>query len=217
MRSIKLSLLLLSILSWPAFGQGTEQVMTSFIHVDSEVLTDYKIIAFQLSTHENAPMAWKSDLIKPLYKDSAARYMMKVDIPKKILAQQDMLECTAITKKSYGIFNWMYPKDKRTVEIPYGGVSFSVIQLEIKSNPQGAEVYLVPMRIWEKRFKGKPIARNLEDMEFYKVNTSVTDTLVRIDQTVFKIVFHAAGQFKTITHRPKPESIAPQQSVSVQF
>ncbi len=207
---------LLSSLCSPVLGQlDTASIVSSFMYVNSDTLSNYDIVAFTLKTPENAPMDWQSDKIRPLLQDPDSGFLIKVDLPLEISENTDELECTGIAKKSYGVFSWLY--GKKELEIPYGGIELSVIKLEIKSNPQGADVYLVPIRVWDKRFKNIELEKSLSDMEPYKVNTSVTDTFVRIDQTVFKIVFHVNDVFKTITHRPQPQSIEPVQSVSVQF
>ena len=205
-------------LSFSSVAQNdASKIVSSYIYVGADTLSNYQVIAFQLKTPENATVDWKSTWIYPLLQDSASRFLIKADVPVEISESVDQLECTAITKNYYKMWNWLKPKNKRTTEIPYGGIDLSVIKLEIKSDPQGADVYMVPIRIWDRIFKDKEIQESIEDMELYKVNTSVTDTFVRIDQTVFKIIFHANGLFKTITHRPLPQSIEPIQTVSVKF
>ena len=211
-------LFLLSTMYLQAVAQAdTSRVVSSFIYVESDTLSEYEILGFTLKTPTSAPIDWQSGRIRPLQQDSTTRFLIKVDVPVEISKSVDELECIGIAKRPYGMWNWLLPKHKRTVEIPYGGVALSVIKLEIKSNPTGAEVYLVPIRVWDKRFEGTELENSIDDMELYKVNTSVTDTFVRIDQTVFKIVFHVNGKFRTIIHRPQPQSIEPVQSVSIQF
>ena len=218
MKKAYLFLFLLGTVGLEVVAQvDTPRVISSFMYVESDTLSDYEIAGFRLKTPGNAAVAWESGLILPLQQDSGTRFLIKVDVPAEISGSVDELECIGIAKKPYGMWKWLLPKHKRTVAIPYGGVALSVIKLEIKSNPTGAEVYLVPIRVWDKRFKDTELESSIDDMELYKVNTSVTDTFVRIDQTVFKIVFHANGRFKTITHRPQPQSIEPVQSVSIQF
>ncbi|UII31350.1 hypothetical protein LVD17_23950 [Fulvivirga ulvae] len=216
MKKVCLLISLLIVYSLPSWSQtDTLDVVSSFIHVGVPGPGKYKIVAFKLSTAENAPISWQSGPIEPILEDSASRFMIKVDVPRAISESADMLECTAIAKKSYGIWSWL--GYKKEIEIPYGGVNLSVIKLEIKSDPTGAEVYMVPIRVWDKLFKNRKLERSVDDLEFYKVNTSVTDTFVRIDQTVFKVVFHRNGLFKTLIHRPQPQSIEPIQIINVRF
>ena len=195
----------------------SSSVVSYFVHVYNDVPDKYKKVKyFQLKTPKNAPIPWKSSLVQPILEDSVYGFLIKVDVPEKIMENADMLECEAWIKKNKGMWSWL--KYKKEMEIiQYGGINLSVIKLEIKSDPQGAEVYMVPMRIWEKNFKNTELRRSIDKMEFFKVNTSLTNTFVRIDQTVYKIVFHAQGEFKTIIHRPQPQSIEPTQSVSVHF
>ncbi|TRX47265.1 hypothetical protein FNH22_30215 [Fulvivirga sp. M361] len=218
MKRVSMFLYLLIASSLSASGQiDTSRMVSFFMHVESETLSNYKIVAFTLKTPEGSDIDWQSGWIRPLQQDSDTRYLIKADVPAEISTSIDELECTGIAKNSYSMWNWLRAKDKRTLKIPYGGVDLSVIKLEIRSDPKGAEVYMVPIRVWDKLFSDTKLERSIEDMELYKVNTSVTDTFVRIDQTVFKIIFHANGRFKTITHRPLPQSVEPVQSVSVQF
>lgn len=199
-----------------AVGQVKKaRIVSSFLHVDSDKLGKYEVEAFILKTPKKSSITWQSDRIKPLYQESDSKFLIKVDVPEEVLENVNELRCVGITKNKYR--KWWLFGYKKEIEVPYGGVNFSVIKLEIKSNPQGAEVYLVPMRVWDRDFKDAVLEKSIADMEFYKVNTSVTDTFVRIDQTVFKIVFHVNDQFKTIVHRPQPQSIEPVQSVSVKF
>lgn len=193
------------------------KAISSFIYVGADTLSTYEIVAFQLKTPEGATVPWKSPRIEPVLRDSASRFLIKVDVPASIYDGTDHLECIAIAKNSYSMWNWLKRKEKRMNEIPYGGIDLSVIRLEIRSDPEGADVYMVPIRIWDRLFSDAPLEESIADMELYKVNTSVTNTFVRIDQTVFKIIFHANDSFKTITHRPLPQSIEPEQIVSVKF
>lgn len=195
----------------------TSAIISSFMYVGADTLSNYEIVAFKMKTPENSSIDWQSPWLRPLLEDSASRFLIKVDVPSAIYGSIDHLECIGIAKQSYSMWSWLKSKEKRTTEIPYGGIGLSVIKLEIKSDPQGADVYMVPIRIWDRLFKNASLERSIKDMELYKVNTSVTDTFVRIDQTVFKIIFHANGLFKTITHRPLPQSIEPEQTVSVKF
>lgn len=191
------------------------QKVSTYIHVESDTLIGYKVKSFVLSTPPGAAFSWQSEPVFPIEQASETKYLLKVDVPEQILEEIDMLECTAMAKEYSGFLK--YFGVAKTVSVPYGGANLSVIKLAINSSPQGAEVYMIPMRIWDRTFEGKDLSRIIRAMERYKVNTSPTNTFVRIDQTVYKMVFHSGDQFKTIIHRPLPQSIEPEQSVSVQF
>ena len=215
-RQFFLTFFILCALFQTAFGQGdTSSVVTTFLYIDHKKLGKYETVAFSLKTPKRSAVQWASGRIQPVYQESPTRFLIKVDLPQSMLAQVASLQCTGHVNRKYGLLRWI--GYKKEAKVSYGGINLSVIRLEINSTPKGAAVYMVPMRVWDKKFQRRTLVESLVDMEFFKVNTSLTNTHVRIDQTVFKIVFHKDGQFKTITHRPLPESIEPVQSVSVQF
>ncbi len=214
MKKLPLFLLLATMLCDTMAGQS---VVSSYLYVESNALSKYKIIAFTLKTPDDASVPWESDQIKPLLKVSDSKFLIKVDVPRQVMERVNELECTGIAKNSYGLFNWLKKKDRRTIKIPYGGVALNMIRLEIRSDPQGADVYMMPVRLWDKKFKDTDLEKSIDDMERYKVNTSTTNTFARIDQTVFKIIFYANGMFKTMIFGPKPLSIEPEQSVTMKF
>lgn len=211
------SLLFLALRADSSSGDQGKQIST-FITVESKSLSQYeKVIAFILKTPDNSPINWKSERLTPIQKISGSEYKLKVNIPADILENIDMLECIGVVKRSWGILTWMWPKDKREIEVSYGGIGLNLIDLQIKSKPQGADVYLIPMRIWNANYSDAQLDGYLEELELYKVNTSVTDTFVKVDETVFKVVLHINGQFKTTVYRPIPQSVEPSQTVFMQL
>ncbi len=104
-----------------------------------------------------------------------------------------------------------------TVGFSYGGVRLSSIRLTILSDPSGAEVYLIPNRVWQSKIEKLNWQKDPSLLGDFRVSTSLTETYTYIDQTVFKVVFRLGDQFQTLTHNPRPPAVEPEQQISVQF
>jgi hypothetical protein len=104
-----------------------------------------------------------------------------------------------------------------TVKFAYGGVELSTIRLNISSTPPGAEVYLVPNRIWQSTLEKLDWQEDLSLLGDFRVSTSLTETYTYIDQTVFKVIFKLGDQFQTVTHFTRAPAIEKEQHISVKF
>lgn len=178
----------------------------------------WEIVGYKLRL-ENDTVNWESELLQPLDIDSLG-LLFGVQMPADLVTADVMFTCSMqLTKSvsSFNIFKWKSVEEIKSKSWDYGGVNLSRIQLEINSEPKGAEVYLIPNRVWMRDFEGEDVSANVSRLQRYRVNTSFTDTHVTIDQTVFRILFKLDGQMQNIVHYTKPQSVEPTQKVFVKF
>lgn len=164
----------------------------------------------------NDTINWESELLQPLDVDSAG-FLFGLLIPADLVTADLMFTCTMEQSKSTKGWPWKSDNKIKQRSYPYGGVQLSAIQLEIQSDPNGAEVYLIPNRIWNRDFEGEELQNKESDLLRYRVNSAFTNTHVLIDQTVFRILFRLEDDFKSIIHYTQPKSIQPSQKVFVSF
>jgi hypothetical protein len=104
-----------------------------------------------------------------------------------------------------------------TIKKNYGGVKMSNIKLLLKSNPEGAETYLIPNRIWLREFKNVSLDKDDSKLQKFRVNTSSTNTYALVDETVFVVMFKMNDKFKKVIHNTKPYNVEQQQTVWIKF
>lgn len=155
---------------------------------------------------------WKSGPITDFEKDGYD-YFVKTNIPAEVQGNSKQLWCTAFMKRK----NYVYGREMSTdtFSFRYGGVTLSKIKLQLKTNPEGAETFLIPNRIWLTKIMYSQWKNNSEILEKYRVDNSSTNTYVYIDQTVYRIIFKKNNAYKSVTHYTKPEAIQKEQTVSI--
>ena len=184
--------------------------VSCFLRIKNVAPGDYKILSFVLRyTDSLTGEVWKSEKLEPLELDSNG-YLVKVNVPKKFTSLPTMLRCTASAsyKKGYG---------RKTALLEYGGVTISNIKLILKTNPLGADAYLIPNRIWQSRIKNKKWQKDDSLISDYLVNTSPTDTFAHIDETVYVVIFKYQNRYITRIHFTKPYTVEKEQYVNVRF
>lgn len=216
----KIVLLYLSVLFnflMPASGQPTGKSTDTVVTKPSEITTflhvKYKKVNWRGWTRpwkmilyiDSAEFKWSAQG-KPIANDSLG-YLVKVKIPQAILDANVMLHCKAVLEN----------KAKNGFDtVSYGGVIPGSIELKLISNPQKAEVYLIPRRKWMNNimnhWKQNPLL-----LDEFLVDSEKTDTRVNIDETVYTVIFKLGSKYLIRTHYTKPKSIEPSQKVSVDF
>lgn len=186
-------------------------LVSYYLHIQPKQYSDSDILGFELYLRpKRNQAAWTSPLLTPLQQDSLG-YLVKVDIPPELVTQIKMLRCTAFSLRS------REGMATDTVGFSDGGVRLSSIRLTILSDPSGAEVYLIPNRIWQSKIEKLNWQKDPSLLGDFRVSTSLTETYTYIDQTVFKVVFRLGDQFQTLTHNPRSPAVEPEQQISVQF
>jgi hypothetical protein len=201
----------------PASGQSTGQStdtiaakpveITTFLHIKNKDFSPggwtrpWKMILYI----DSAEFKWTAEA-RPIANDSLG-YLVKVKIPQALLNANVMLHCKAtLQNKAKNGFD----------TVSYGGVLPGRIELKLISNPQKAEVYLIPRRKWMtnimNRWKQNPLI-----LDEFLVDSEKTDTRVNIDETVYTVIFKLGSKYLIRTHYTKPKSIEPSQKVSVDF
>ncbi len=160
---------------------------------------------------------WRSGQIVDFEKDGSD-YFVKISIPAEVQTNSKQLWCTAFLKRrSWGDRQWGNNSDvsSDTFSVRYGGTTLSKIKLLLKTNPEGAETFLIPNRIWQMKIQFQKWQSNAEILEKYRVDNSSTNTYVYIDETVYKIIFKKNNAYKSVTHYTKSETIEKEQTVSI--
>ncbi|MDN3547147.1 hypothetical protein [Mucilaginibacter aquaedulcis] len=179
---------------------GNDSTLLSFVHISYRPKWA-KPQSFRLSFSNNE-IQWQSNELKPITLDSLG-FLVKVNVPIKLYHLNPMYSCTATINP--------------TKKISYGGVNIHGIQLELRSNPQKAEVYLIPRRIWLNQIQNSNWQKNNALIETFLVDSDKTDTTVNIDETVYTVIFKLNDKFLVRTHYTKPQQVEPRQKVSVDF
>lgn len=188
-----------------------EGFTTFYMHIKPKGYKNQEIVGFELFNRgRRNQLEWTSPRLEPLLKDSLG-YLVKVDLPNELIPEVKMLRCRAVAK------NPNKNSGPEFLEFTYGGVNLSSIRLNINSEPSGAEVFLVPIRVWQSRIEKQNWKEDPDLLMDFRVNTSLTETFVFIDQTVFKVIFRLREQFQVLTHFTRPVSIEQEQTISVQF
>ena len=181
-------------------GKSGDSTLLSFVHISYRPKWATPQ-SFRLS-YSNNDIKWVSDELSPITLDSLG-FLVKVRVPLKLYNLNPMYTCTATINP--------------TKTISYGGVNIHGIQLELKSNPQKAEVYLIPRRIWLNQIQNSNWQKNNTLIETFLVDSDKTDTIVNIDETVYTVIFKLNDKYLIRTHYTKAKEIEPQQKVSVDF
>jgi hypothetical protein len=207
--------------SWNSKSQMVSTIdstVTTYLHINPIFSSmgygggfeEIKIIGFVLTNIDTLGKSnWQSKRINE-FKYDGKKYFVKVDLPSYVLNNSREIWCTAIEIKFNG-----YGFD--TIETDYGGVHVSSIKLILKSDPEGAETFLIPNRIWKKKFEKSLMRGDDSEVQNFRVNTSRTNTYAYVDETVFVVVFKINSKFKKIIHHTKPFSVEPEQTVWTNF
>jgi hypothetical protein len=193
--------------------KSKDSLVSCFLHVNINPNTgfrDYGNIKFFKLHYNNADVKWESDEMIPLDKDSLG-YLVNANIPRDIYESNKMIDCAAFVSAYENIGGDTIKR------YDYVGVKLSNITLQLNSNPAGAEIYMFPNRYWTSAIEKTNWQKNISDYWKFKVGTSTTNTFVKIDQTVYVIVFKLGDQFKQTILFTKPESVQNQETISVNF
>ena len=188
-----------------------------YTHVPVESISGYgwEIEGYKLRLI-NDTINWESELLQPLDIDSEG-ILFGVLIPTELASSNLMFTCTMEQTKKVKKLPWKSEYKIKERSYQYGGVNLKSIQLEIESDPNGAEVYLIPNRVWNRDFDGQELDNKESELLRFRVNSGFTNTHVLIDQTVFRILFRINDDFKSIIHYTQPLSVQPSQKVFVKF
>ena len=172
---------------------------TVILHVDktvdlSDSIYDYRrksLHGIRVSTIDVfGNTIWTSDKVTDFIDDSS-QYLIKLEIPQIILLRSKKTNClylySTLVKKggSEQSFETKYSSENKPGE-------FSNIKLNLTSTPKGAEVFLIPNRIWLKEFDGKQWQSYSDNfMDKFRLNGTATNTFTDIDETVFVILFNS--------------------------
>ena len=187
---------------------NSDSTVLTFMHIKLQSDKIYTPKSFKLS-YKTDQINWTSDKLTPITTDSLG-YLVKVRIPIKIYNLNQMFTCEAIV----GSVKW---KPTRQDTVSYGGVTAHGIQLELKSTPNKAEVFLIPRRLWLNQIKSSKWQQDNSLIESFMVDSDKTDTSVSIDETVYMVIFKLGNKYLVRTHYTKAKEIEPIQKVSVDF
>ncbi len=188
---------------------------TNYIHIQKQddgkaYDTQNELVGFILKSVDTlGKINWQSNKITE-FENEGDDYFLKVDIPAAVRSNSMKLWCTALTVNSNKSIH-------DTIKHEYAGVEPGSIRLLLKSNPEGAEIFLVPNRIWNRRFENLQLASVVNKLETYRVNTSSTNTYAYIDETVYVVVYKLENKIKKTIHHTRPASIEKDQTVWVNF
>lgn len=192
---------------------NSDSAVSTYLHINAlkgEYGQKQSIISFELTNIDSLGNSnWKSQEITEFEKDKNG-YFVKANIPLHVSNNSSEIWCTAKLLK---------PRKSGydTIRQEYGGVQLSAIKLSLKSNPEGAETFLVPNRIWQSKIKKEFLNNDDSQLQKYRVNTSSTNTYAYVDETVFVVIFKMDDKYKTIIHNTKPYFIEQEQTVWVDF
>lgn len=184
-----------------------DSLVTNYVHIfDHYSAISANVIGFSFKNRDTLDhFNWQSPKVSTFEKADRWEYYVKLTIPESILSNSKGLWCTAYVLNG-----------KDTVEQEYGGTSLSTIKLILKSDPQGAESFLIPNRIWNDKFENTNWQQT-GVLDKYQVSTSNTNTHVFVDETVYVVVFKKGNKYKKIIHRTKPAQVENIQTVSLTF
>ena len=203
-----------------------EITTTIFFHVPkiADSINPYKDFGFgrtldgiKVSTIDSSgSVFWTSEKITDFVEDSS-QYAIKVEIPQIVLVKSRKTECLYLYSELINKGG-----SKQSLETLYYFVNrssdFSNIKLNLISTPKGAEIFLIPNRVWMKEFDGKKWQSYGETyMVKFRVNGTTTNTFTHIDETVYVVLFKLKDDYKLRTLYTKPAQIAPEQTVTITF
>lgn len=201
-----LTFILSSLLS-NAQTAKVDSMVSTYLHIKlTQVKWTKPISSFVLTNIDSSGnQNWKSQEISEFEQDGSG-YFVKVNIPFYVSRNSSQMWCTATRIVGYD-----------TIKTNYGGVKMSNIKLLLKSNPEGAETYLIPNRIWLREFKNVSLDKDDSKLQKFRVNTSSTNTYALVDETVFVVMFKMNDKFKKVIHNTKPYNVEQQQTVWIKF
>jgi len=181
-------------------------------YFDNIQLNGVKITTIDVSGNS----IWVSEKITD-FVENYSELLLKIEIPKIVLLKSKKVDCQYFYSTTYNkpggaqSIITEYFKENRDSDFPN-------IKLNLNSIPNGAEIFLVPNRVWIKEFKGKNWSLFSENyMDRFRVNGTTTNTFTQIDETVYVIIFKLDGKYKTRTYYTKPAQIQPEQTVIITF
>jgi len=188
----------------------SDSSVTTYLHTEIDwwyVEPQDSLIGFRFrNINRFGKQNWKSKLILEFDTIALYEYYVKANIPLFALNNSKKMWCTAV-----------YLRHSRngldTISREYGGVEISKIKLILKSNPQGAETYLIPNRIWMDKFDGVSFEKDDSPIQKFRVNTSSTNTYAYVDETVFVVLFKINNKYKKLIHQTKPFKVEAEQTV----
>lgn len=154
---------------------------------------------------------WQSGIITQFDKDKGG-FFLKIDLPLSVAGNSKEMWCTAI-----GLAATENGPD--TVRFSYGGIKLSKIILYLSSTPEGAYKYLIPNRIWTKKFEHAAWEKDSLMLERFLVtgHQPPKKTYALVDETVFMVVYKLGNRIKKVYYPTKPASTENPQSIWVQF
>jgi hypothetical protein len=192
-----------------AQNQQSDSVVTCFLHISENFSEYYEVEGFMMNyTDPETKEKWHSPVIKPLQNDSSG-YLLKFDFPARYYPPLKMLRCTA-----FGV-DPRLPSD--TVTFSYGGIVLDNIKLILNSDPMGADVFLIPNRVWTQKYKDSDWKKDISKLNEFRVNSNSTNTTAIIDQTVYVVIFKLEDRFEERIHYTRPEKVEKEQVISIKF
>lgn len=192
-----------------AQNQPPDSVVTCFLHISENFAEYYQVEGFVMNyTDKETKEKWHSPVIKPLQYDSSG-YLVKVDLPARFYPPSKKLWCTAIGVDPRS------PSD--TVTFSYGGIVLDNIKLILNSDPMGADVFLIPNRVWTQKIKDSDWKSDISRLNEFRVNSNSTNTTAIIDQTVYVVIFKLEDRFEERIHYTRPEKVEKEQVISIKF
>jgi hypothetical protein len=192
-----------------AQNQPSDSVVTCFLHISENFAEYYEVEGFVMNYTDPATNEkWHSPVIKPLQYDSSG-YLVKVDLPARFYPPSKKLWCNAIGVDPRSPYD--------TVTFSYGGIVLDNIKLILKSDPMGADVFLIPNRVWTQKIKDSDWKKDISVLNEFRVNSNSTNTTAIIDQTVYVVIFKLEDRFEERIHYTRPEKVEKEQVISIKF
>ncbi len=154
---------------------------------------------------------WTSELVTSFIWEKG-EYFVKLDLPVSIANNSREMWCTAVGRNltAHGF---------DTVRFKYGGVKLSKILLQLTSDPEGADKYLIPVRVWSKYYEKPNWEKNLSKLErfFVAPQKPPNPACALVDETNFIVIYRLGDKIKKLVYNTKPENIENPQKVWVEF
>jgi hypothetical protein len=192
-----------------------ELYITSYLRIKTgqvpAIDNDEEINSFVLKALDRAQKSVWTARCYVVNKEKNA-YIIKANIPQQLVNKRFKFKTIAVvTSKHHPMDGGVKPRDLNS-----GTIDLSIIELTIKSTPIGAEVFLIPNRVWKTEFDSSNYKTDFR-LDEYKVNTSSTNTLALIDETVYVVIYKLDEKYKIVRHFTKPASIQKKQTVFVEL
>lgn len=212
MKSIIYFLCLLNYCSWSQ--ETTKNDVSIALHLPNWTLSpNDNLKSFTLKAVDSTnKILWKSNVISDFIDDDVKGIFTIIDVPSNIYPNIVKFWCEAnINKKVGGHSSCAF----QNVTQDFGGVELSQIKLHVKSNPKGGSIYLIPFRIYEKYYKNQILSDTL--LLQFKINSSKTDVITLVDETVYMVICMLNNKIKMAYHNTKPFNIESNQVISFDY